>query len=90
MTASRPGRWALQDAKNRFSEVVNAAQQSGPQIVTRRGLDTAVVLSFEDYQKLERRRPARSIVELLRSAPKVSGGLASERAPDLSRPVELE
>jgi prevent-host-death family protein len=69
---------------------VNAAQQSGPQIVTRRGADAAVVLSFEDYRKLERRRPNRSIIELLRSAPKVSGGLVGERAPELSRPVELE
>jgi prevent-host-death family protein len=79
----------LQDAKNRFSEVVNAAQQTGPQVVTRRGCDTVVVISFDDYTKLERRRTKSSIGELLRSAPKLPGGLASERPSDLGRDVEL-
>lgn len=44
--------WQLQDAKNRFSEVVNLAISTGPQLVTRRGERTAVVLSFSDYEKL--------------------------------------
>ncbi len=44
--------WQLQEAKNRFSEVVNLAISSGPQLVTRRGERTAVVLSYADYEKL--------------------------------------
>ncbi len=41
--------WALQDAKNKFSEVVNAASTGDPQIVTRRGVPAAVVLSIDDF-----------------------------------------
>ncbi len=44
--------WQLQEAKNKFSEVVDEAISSGPQIITRRGADTAVLLSYADYRKL--------------------------------------
>ena len=44
--------WQLQDAKNRFSEVVNLAIASGPQLITRRGEKTAVLLSYADYERL--------------------------------------
>ena len=47
--------WSLQDAKNKFSEVVNAADAGVPQIVTKRGVPTAVVLSIKEfsvYQKI--------------------------------------
>ncbi len=45
-------RWMLQTAKNKFSEVIERAQNEGPQLVTRRGTDTAVVLSVEDFRAL--------------------------------------
>jgi prevent-host-death family protein len=41
--------WSLQDAKNRFSEVVRRARREGPQTVTLRGERAAVVLSAADY-----------------------------------------
>ena len=44
--------WALQDAKNRFSAVVNAALDGEPQTVTRRGAPAVVVLAVEDYGRL--------------------------------------
>ena len=44
--------WQLQEAKNKFSEVVEAALSNGPQVITKRGDDTAVVLSYTDYRKL--------------------------------------
>ncbi len=43
-------KWTLHDAKNRFSAVVNAAQSGQPQLVTKRGVLTAVVISVEEYQ----------------------------------------
>ena len=46
--------WTLQDAKNRFSAVVDAAARGEPQKVTRRGKWVSVVLSAEDYQRLKR------------------------------------
>ena len=41
--------WSLQDAKNKFSEVIKAANNGRPQIVTRRGIPSAVVLSIEEF-----------------------------------------
>lgn len=44
--------WQIQDAKNKFSEVVEEATKHGPQVVTRRGRETAVVLSYDEYRKM--------------------------------------
>lgn len=73
--------WALQDAKNKFSEVVNAACTGSPQVVTRRGKPTAVVLSMHDYENfLERSKaPLPSFAEFLLSMPK--GEEVKETAP---------
>ena len=46
--------WSLQDAKNRFSAVVEAALRGEPQWVTRRGKPVTVVLSAEAYERLQR------------------------------------
>jgi prevent-host-death family protein len=46
--------WSLQDAKNKFSSVVDAAQKGKAQVVTRRGIPTAVVLSIEEFEKFQR------------------------------------
>lgn len=44
--------WQLQEAKNKFSEVVEEAIKHGPQVVTKRGVETVIVISYEAYQKL--------------------------------------
>ena len=59
--------WQLQDAKNRFSELVQKARQEGPQTVTLRGRRAAVVMSAEAYDALLRERP--SLVDHLLSGP---------------------
>ena len=46
--------WQLQDAKNRFSEVVERALNEGPQLVTRRGREVVIVMSVEAFRKLTR------------------------------------
>lgn len=46
--------WQLQDAKSRFSEVVDEAIENGPQIVSRRGVEVAVVLSYKEYRQLKK------------------------------------
>lgn len=48
--------WQLQDAKNRLSEVVDTSLSKGPQIISRRGKNTAVVLSYVDYKKLAKKK----------------------------------
>jgi prevent-host-death family protein len=44
--------WQLQEAKNKFSEVVEEALQQGPQVITRRGVETVILLSYTEYRKL--------------------------------------
>lgn len=46
--------WSLHDAKNKLSEVVNAAHEGTPQIVTRRGVPAAVVLSVEEFNRYQK------------------------------------
>jgi antitoxin Phd len=44
--------WQLQEAKSRFSEVVDLTLKEGPQLVTRRGEEAVVILSVRDYRRL--------------------------------------
>jgi prevent-host-death family protein len=71
--------WSLQDAKNRFSAVVEAAQRGEPQLVTKRGAPAVVVLAAEEYARLkaleEQRAP--SFIDHLLTMPR--DGEAFER-----------
>ena len=44
--------WQLQEAKSRFSEVVDLTLKEGPQLVTRRGEEAVVILAAKDYRRL--------------------------------------
>ena len=44
--------WQLQEAKNKFSEVVDEAIKHGPQVITKRGIETVIVLSYAEYRKI--------------------------------------
>ena len=44
--------WQLQEAKNKLSEVVEEALAHGPQVITRRGVETVVVLGYKDYRRM--------------------------------------
>jgi prevent-host-death family protein len=44
--------WQLQEAKSRFSEVVDLTLKEGPQLVTRRGEEAVVILSVNEYRRL--------------------------------------
>jgi antitoxin Phd len=44
--------WQLQEAKNKFSRVIENAVNSGPQIITKRGVEVAIVISYAQYQKM--------------------------------------
>ncbi len=45
--------WPVQDAKARFSEFLDACVSEGPQVVTRRGIETAVLVPFDEWQRLQ-------------------------------------
>lgn len=77
--------WSLQNAKARFSELVNVCLKSGPQLVTRHGNDAVVVLSADEYRRLT--APSQSLKEFFLSAPRVE--LDIERPRDIGREIEL-
>jgi len=80
--------WALQDAKNRFSEVVELTLREGPQTVTRHGTPVVVIVAVKDYEK--RQRPKGSFVQFLRDSPLYGLELDITRDPnDTGREVEL-
>jgi prevent-host-death family protein len=79
--------WAIQDAKNKFSELVQRTQTEGPQVVTRHGHPEAVVISFEDYQK--QRKPSQDLVQFMRQSPLFGVDLDLSRDSDTGRLEEL-
>lgn len=79
--------WKLEDAKARFSELVRIANSTGPQRVTVRGKDRAVVISASDYERLKnagRRQPLVDFMEGLGL-----DGLKLERERDFGRDIDL-
>jgi len=59
--------WPVQDAKARFSELLDVCVSEGPQVVTRRGTETAVLVSIDEWKRLNNAaRP--SLKELLLSS----------------------
>jgi len=81
--------WSLQDAKNRFSAVVDAAQRGEPQWVTRRGKRVGVVLSAAAFERLQRleKAAAPSFNELLLELPQDDHPF--ERVPLRQRDVDF-
>ena len=47
--------WQVQDAKARFSELLERSLAEGPQIVTKRGVETAVLVPIDEWRRLEKR-----------------------------------
>jgi prevent-host-death family protein len=56
--------WPVYDAKARFSELLDAALKDGPQIVTRRGVEAAVLVPIDEWKRLQA-KPRPSIKEIL-------------------------
>ena len=85
------GIWKLEDAKNQFSKLVQAARRHGPQVVTRHGREEVVVLAVEEYRKLSRRQEG--LVPFLRRSPLAkalaTGELELVRSRDLARDIPL-
>ena len=84
-----PPPWSLQDAKNRFSALVEAALAGEPQWVTRRGKPVTVVLSAAEYERLRRceRATAPAFSDLLLEMPQDDGEF--ERIPLEPRAVDF-
>ena len=79
--------WQLQDAKNRFSALVKAAESEGPQVVTVHGKDKAVLLAVEAYQQLIQRKG--SLLDFFQSSPWAKTDIEISRSGDTGREIEL-
>src|SRR5258705_2630235 len=88
-TASRTGRWALQDAKARFSEVVRKAKTEGPQRITVHGREEVVVVSVEEYRRVKGQPTGEALVKLLQESPLRDLKIGRTLARSPVRPVEL-
>jgi antitoxin Phd len=66
--------WPVQDAKSRFSEFLKASLTEGPQVVTLRGVETAVLVPMKEWRNLRER--ARPSLKALLLAPQARGELS--------------
>jgi prevent-host-death family protein len=85
----QPGRWLLQDAKARFSELVRRVRSEGPQHVTIHGREEVVVISAEEFRRLKGGLTGRDLIAALQSSPDRDIGLAPARGPLPVRDVIL-
>jgi antitoxin Phd len=79
--------WQLQNAKNKFSSLVDKAQHNGPQVVTKHGKDAVVVLSIDEYKKLI--KPKTSLLKFFQNSPLSKIKLDIKRNKELPRDIEL-
>ena len=77
--------WQLQEAKAKFSEVVELALHGEPQIVTKRGEEAVVIIAYTQYRRLAQKQ--KSVLEALAGAPR--GELKLQRNPAPVRPTRL-
>jgi prevent-host-death family protein len=80
--------WQLQDAKARLSEVIETAKKAGPQIITQRGVKSAVVLPFDEWESGQRPK-GQTLLEILRSGPAGDLPIPPRRSWRMRKPVKL-
>jgi len=78
--------WQLQNAKARFSEFLDAALKHGPQVVTRRGIEEAVLVPIHEWRRMQSEsRP--NIKEVLLAEYPRFGNIVPARGKSKSRPA---
>ena len=80
--------WQLQEAKQKFSELVRRTLEEGPQVVTRHGEEVVVVVPVEEFRRMSKDGEKMDFKEFLMSAPDLSV-LDLERPKEFPRDVEL-
>jgi prevent-host-death family protein len=83
--------WQVYDAKARFSEFLDATLNEGPQVVTRRGVETAVLVPIDEWKRLKAgARPSLKDILLDPDGPRFED-IVPQRGEDASRPpIEFE
>ncbi len=69
--------WQIQEAKNKLSELIDRALAEGPQVITRHGVEVAVVMPFAGYKKLTARE--QRLGDFFMASPLHKSDLAIER-----------
>ena len=83
------GRWPLQDAKARFSELVRRVRSDGPQHVTVHGRDEVVVIAAEEFRRLQGGRTGQALVDVMQQSPHREVEIEPPREPMPVRDVTL-
>ncbi len=79
--------WQLQEAKAKFSQLVETVSSDGYQVITKNGKPVVVVLSKEAFDQMT--RPKNSLLEFFNEAPLPELDLDVERSKELPRAIEL-
>lgn len=87
MTDTTQDAWSVADAKARLSELLDRAIRTGPQAITRRGKEIAIVVSAEEWHRKSAR--SGSLAEFFAASPLREAGLVIERVHLRARDVEL-
>ena len=94
MTSPGRAHWQIQEAKQRFSEVIRAVANEGPQVITRHGEDVAVIVDIAEYRRLT--GPAADVRQILLGPPMLADDAAAvldeieaEREHDHGRVIDL-
>jgi prevent-host-death family protein len=85
----KSGRWLLQDAKARFSELVRRVRSEGPQHVTVHGRDEVVVISAEEFRRLKGDLTGEALIAAMQASPHRDIEIEPKRAPMPVRQVVL-
>jgi prevent-host-death family protein len=80
--------WQLQEAKQKFSELVRRTLEEGPQVVTKHGEEVVVVVPVEEFRRMSKDGEKMDFKEFLMSAPDLSV-LDLERPKEFPRDVDL-
>jgi prevent-host-death family protein len=84
-----PGHWLLQDAKARFSELVRRVRSEGPQRVTIHGREAVVVISAEEFRRLNGDPTGKALIAAMQASPYRDTDIAPARAPMPVREIVL-
>jgi prevent-host-death family protein len=85
----KSGRWPLQDAKARFSELVRRVHSDGPQHVTVHGRNEVVIISAEEFRRLKGDLTGEALIAAMQASPRRDVEIESGRTPMPVREVSL-
>lgn len=81
--------WQLNEAKARFTAFLNAALKSGPQVVTRRGIEAAVLVPIDEWRRMENGSPPGIKSVLLGDGPRFENLVPPRRMRKRRRTIRL-